>query len=126
LVIDGDLTLALGDTAVFIVGGNITINKKVRVADGIFIAKGIFNDAGEDGAADVLGLTINGAVYATTVNLARVLGGTGVCSASPLPVECDNTKTPAEIINFVPKYLVVLASKDLLGSQPVSWKEVAP
>ena len=126
LEVTGDIALKLGDSTVFIVSENITINEDVTQADGIYIAGGEFNDAGDVGASDVLGLTINGAVYANDVSLARILGGTGVCSASPLPVQCDNTKTPAEIINFVPKYLVVLASPDLLGSRPVSWKEIAP
>jgi len=121
LTVNSNLTLQVNDTAVFIVQGNITINTSVNRIDGIYVAGGTFSDIG--GAGDEFRtLTINGAVYANNLSLARVLGGPS-CT-TPLPLVCDNTKTPAEIINFAPKYLFALNT--LLGSAAISWREIAP
>ena len=116
LTISKDLVLAGGDAIIFIVAGNITINTDVTQADGIYIAGETFSDG--TGSVDET-LVINGAVYAKQVSLGRALSNQAGCVPA-----CDNTKTPAEIINFVPKYLVLLS--ELLGSQQLSWREVAP
>ena len=67
-------------------------------------------------------LTINGAVYATTVDLDRVLSNDPLCGST-----CDNNQSPAEVINFLPKYIIALTDpNNLLGSPAMSWREVAP
>ena len=124
--IDGNLriksNLALSNTGysvIFIVSGDIIIETTVTRIDGVYIAGGTFHST--DSSGDVgAQLVVNGAVYATRVNLNRVLGGS-LCPSGDL---CDNQKTAAEKIVYDPKYLIAL--NDLLGSPGVSWKEVAP
>lgn len=117
LTVSTNLALASGDTATFIVAGNITINTSTTRADGIYIAGGTFADVTD--AATLAGpqLVINGAVYANSANMARVLGGS--CGAI-----CNNATDPAERLILDLKYLVGLNS--VLGSPSISWKEVAP
>lgn len=118
--IDGNLTVSkrlvmgLGDTATFIVAGNITVDSTVDRIDGIYVAGGTFN-SGSSG----LQLVVNGAVYSNSVSLGRILAASG-CGVAP----CDNSVHPAEQINYDLKYLIGL--NNVLGSPAVSWKEVAP
>ena len=119
LAIKQNLALGAGDTAVFVVSGNITVETDVTRADGVYIAGGTFADA-TGGAAQGRQLVINGAVYASKLNLPRVLGGAS-CSSGPA---CDNSQTAALLVNFEPKYLVQM--NNLLGSPSLSWTEVEP
>ena len=119
LRIEKNLIMDPEDTLIFIVSGDITVNTTVTRIDGIYIAGGTFHST--DSSGDVgAQLEVNGAIYATNVNLNRVLGGS-LCPSGDL---CDNQKTAAEKIVYDPKYLIALNS--LLGSPGVSWKEVAP
>lgn len=125
LNIDYDLILASGNSAVFIVSGNITVKSTVTRVDGIYIAGGTFQDTSNE--TDITGsqLVINGAVYGSNVSLIRKLGQGATCAHDPnTPATCNNTDDPGEVIFFDPKYLIAL--NDLLGSPGVSWKEVAP
>ncbi|MBI4062665.1 hypothetical protein HY410_01970, partial [Candidatus Gottesmanbacteria bacterium] len=119
LVVNADVTVDPGSTAVFLVSGNIFINTNVNRADGVYIAGGTFNDS-DSANASGRQLVINGAVYAQNVSLARVLGGP-TCSSGP---ECDNAQTPALLVNFAPKYLMQMTS--LLGSPSFLWREIEP
>ncbi len=119
LTIQKDLALAAGDSATFIVRGNITVNTSVKRADGIYIAGGTFNDADQSGNMGAQ-LVVNGGVYAQGVNLARVLGG----AACPSGDACNNALTPANQFVFDPKYLAGL--NNVLGTPSISWTETAP
>ncbi|OGE07572.1 hypothetical protein A2615_00460 [Candidatus Curtissbacteria bacterium RIFOXYD1_FULL_41_36] len=127
LIVTNDLTVdPTGiNTLTFVVSRDIYINTNVNQADGVYIAGGTFFDVTDplDPSTFVVdrALTINGAVYATTVDLDRVLSNDPLCGST-----CDNNQSPAEIINFQPKYLVALAGDDYLGSPAISWREVAP
>ena len=89
--------------------GNITVDSSVTEIDGIYIAKGTFND--NNGVTTAPQLVVKGGVYAGSVNLGRVLAS-------------GNDINPANVFNYDLKYLIGLNS--LLGSPSVSWKEVAP
>ncbi len=119
LTIQKDLALAAGDTATFIVRGNVTANTSVKRVDGIYVAGATFNDADSSGNLGAQ-LVANGGVYAQNVNLSRKLGGTDC----PSGVSCDNTQTPADQFVFDPKYLAGLNS--ILGTPSISWTETAP
>ncbi|MEX2028143.1 MAG: hypothetical protein WD988_01420, partial [Candidatus Curtissbacteria bacterium] len=119
LTISRDLVLAAGDTATFIVKGNITVNTDVKRTDGIYVAGGTYKDYGSSGTFGVQ-LVVNGGVYADAVDLSRKLGG----AACPSGVACDNTQTPADRFVFDAKYLVGLNS--ILGTPRISWTETAP
>lgn len=119
LTISKDLTLGAGDSATFIVRGDITINSDVNRVDGIYVAGGTFSDY-DRGNTLGAGLAVNGGVYAGAVDLSRKLGGDN-CRSGP---ECDNTLTAADVFNFDAKYLAGL--NNILGTPAVSWHEVAP
>ena len=123
LIVIGNLTVGTSNTLTFVVSGDITVNTNVNQADGVYIAGGTFSDVTDVSTFVVDGpLTINGAVYATTVDLDRVLSNDPLCGST-----CDNNQSPAEVINFLPKYIIALTDpNNLLGSPAMSWREVAP
>ncbi len=90
-----------GSGVVFVVGGNINIDKDVTRIDGIFITSGTFCSATENGSCDTSDkqLIINGSVV--TLNPA----------VSPRFVRAlDDNADPAEKLNFQPKYYGLLAN----------------
>lgn len=111
LTISRDLKIGASDTLVLIASGNITIETGVSQVDAVMIAGGKFSDCTQ-GCGGSSQLTVNGAVYANTVSFARVLPSA-------------NDTTPADIINFAPKYLD-RAMSQLIGSPSIQWTEVAP
>ena len=119
LVISQNLVIGGADTAVFVVSGNITIETNVTRADGVYIAGSKFADFGGQ-SSQGRQLTINGAIYAKSVDLSRTLGGS-TCKSG---IICDNSQTSALVMNYQPKYLIQLIS--LLGSPSIVWKEVEP
>lgn len=127
LTVTGNITVGASTTLVFIVSNNVTINTNVTQADGVYVAGGTFADydnaAGKARNTAPYQLVINGAVYAHAFDLSSFLSNLPACVAA-LPTNCDNSVTPADKVNFQPKYLVVLSQ--LIGSPAVSWQEVAP
>ncbi|MCR4324090.1 MAG: hypothetical protein NUV69_00175, partial [Candidatus Curtissbacteria bacterium] len=120
LTIKKNLTIGVADSVTFIVRGNITVETGVDRVDGLYVTNGTFSDydplAGKAGRQ----LVINGGVYARTVNLGRILGGT-LC---PSGTQCNNSQTAAVKLVYDPKYLLGLNT--VLGSPDLDWREVAP
>ncbi len=107
---------------IFIARGNINIDPSVRTIDAVLINYNIFCSAYDFGAGQcpptnipAQQLVINGSVIylnstaRATPNFVRDNGGTG-------------NSQPAEVINYDPKYLVVL--KNLMTRNLTIWKEV--
>ncbi len=122
LNINADLKLPTNtaDAAVYIVAGDINVSSTARVKDlhGIFVARGSFNDCNDlCGVATGDALTIEGALYVDGI-------GVGLNLSRYFSTPATNGTNPSDIINFDPKYLVVL--NGLLASSDVGWKEVSP
>ena len=100
----GDLTIASGKSAAFIVSGKVTVAASVDTVEGIFIVGGDF-----DASSGNTQLSINGSLYAD-----RFVGGRSIP---------PNT-TPAYKFTYEPKYLLPLVQ--YLGKSQVNWQEVAP
>ena len=111
LTIEKDLQLGSSDAVVFVAGGPILVKTAVNRIDGVYVTAGAFSDTDSAGGNVASTLVVNGAVYAGSVNFARILA-TG------------NDTTPAEQINYRPDF--ILSLKDLLGSVSMLWREVAP
>ncbi len=130
--VDGDLWIRRnieidGDTGlIFVVRGDIKVSwefqnaRNVTNIDGIFITNGSFNShTDSNGVVTSCNTTeqseqlvINGAVHAFgELCFTRDLGS-------------DNEDTPAEIINFEPKYLYLF--QEIVGDPTVIYREVAP
>lgn len=115
IFVEGNLNISkdvnIGSASVvFVVSGNITIDRLVKRVDGVFISNGIFRDCSTDcGSSNQL--VINGAVFARSFDLPRAL------------VSANET-TAALVINFEPRYL--LNFSQIIGTASIQWKEVAP
>lgn len=108
-----------GSSIIFIVAGNVNVNTSASRTDGIYIVGGTFNDY--DNVGGIVGnqLSIYGAIYTHAFNLGRILSNLPACDPT-----CTNSKTPADIIYYQPRYLVALTQ--MIGSPTISWQEVAP
>ncbi len=109
LRIRGDLILTR--PTVFIVQGRVVIESGVRRVNGMFVVNGNFDDGG--GANR---LTINGSV-------AAALKGTGNMKFGR-DLGIGNNTNPAEVINFKPEYLYLLAN--YIGVTSQSYRELNP
>ena len=117
LVIERNLGINPDTGIIFIVQGNIIVDSSVERIDGVFITDGTFysrdvitcalNPSHDDDR-----LVINGAVYAFgDLCFTRDLGA-------------SNENTPAELINYEPKYLYLF--QEIVGDPTVIYREVAP
>ncbi len=131
LRIDGNIKASGGNSVVFIVKGNIVVNRNKIVdgyitgLDGVYIARKGFADTDAEFGQDswlsgnnTSALTINGGLYVdceegAKINLLRYWPNVNV-----------NVTYPSDIFKFDPKYLIIL--NDLLASPAIGWKEVAP
>lgn len=122
LNIQGNVTLAIQDTAVYVVRGNINVNTNVTRIDGVFITDGIFTDTD---ALTTYGarLEVKGAVYARTFNLSRKLNP-ALITVGLVNDPYNSQYTPTETFSYDPKYIDAMNS--ILGSAAVTWKEIAP
>ncbi len=128
LRIDANIAASGAASVVFVVKGNIVVNRNtggsfITSLDGIYIARKGFADTDAEFGNDSwlfgsgTGLTINGGLYVDAeegakVNLLRYWNNS------------LNSTQPSDIFKFDPKYLIIL--RDLLGSPAIGWKEVAP
>lgn len=112
--------LTLGSTSVvFLVQGDVNVDTKIVRTDGVYIVGGTFNDYDTVGGTIGNQLSVYGAIYAHAFNLGRILSNLSGCDPT-----CTNSKTPADIIYYQPRYLVALTQ--MIGSPSISWQEVAP
>lgn len=114
--IDGDLvikknySLGNGGALIFIVNGDLLIDKEVEDVAGFFIVSGRFDSAYNGGGATEA-LTLRGGLAAQEIILSRSL-------------KSDNEEEPAEMVNFEPKYYLLLGKA--FSSYRISWQEVSP
>ncbi len=126
LRIKKNLNLAPADTAVFIVSGNIIVDKSVTQASGVFITHGDFSDTDQNADPDN-GLDPGANPASKLLNVRGALyldNGGGRIRFNrffKLPV---NNSLPSVKFVYDPKYLVKMI--DLIGVKSISWKEVAP
>lgn len=126
IFIDGDLLISQNNTGstqeglVFVVKGNVNIDKDVKEVDAVIISEGTICTAYDgtscldlDGNTTTPQLTINGSLIslngANPIKFGRSLG-------------TDDDTIPAEIINHQVKYLVIL--RDLLSDTYQKWSEI--
>jgi hypothetical protein len=121
VLVEGNLTIEKDVTVsdnpqpsalMFIVKGNITIDPSVNRLDGVYFAEKDFH-TGTTGAGNDGRLVGNGMWFVSpngTFYLDRNLGG------------LNNAVTPAEVVHFEPKYLLLLMN--LLGEPKYSWQEI--
>lgn len=121
ILVNGNLTikksysLAAESRVVFLVTGNIGVEGSVEYISGFFITEGVFNTNVDWSGKK--SLQINGGISATqSILLGRDLGRKG----NP-----NNTTTPAEVINFQPKYFFNNTLGSYLGGSQVkmNWQE---
>lgn len=109
LTVNSDFTPASGSALLFIVSGNVKVDKNVENMAGFYIVSGDFDTAynGNNGNQ----LIFSGGVMANTVSLSRSLN--------------QNPETvPAEQIIFPAKYYYLLSSQ--LGNTVTTWREILP
>lgn len=115
--IDGNLTISKDididdtSTALFVVSGNVEIEKSVREVGIAIIADGYIDTAYDIEEGDsTQTVELNGLYHANEFLFKRTLQGT------------NNNDDPSETINYEPKYLMNL--KDLFGNYTVQWKSI--
>lgn len=108
LRISTDIDISDDSTVLFIVNGNVEIEKMVELVDIAIFAEGEFQTAYniEEGD-DTETLALNGIYYADKFVFQRTLQGT------------DNNDTPSEDFHYEAKYAIQL--KDYLGGNTVTW-----
>lgn len=118
LTITGNIQIDQSNSGVvFIVGGNVNINKDVDRIDAVIVTSGKFCDTWDsaclpsDDPSSNTQLTINGSVIALDSSKPPIFHRSNG----------DNTN-PGEIINYQPKYLVIF--RGLLGRDEVYWTEI--
>lgn len=112
------LTIANSSGLVFVVQGNVNIGKDVTQIDAVIISSGKIHTAGSSCSTNAEevdnALTINGSLISLDagepIQFCRKLKGSG------------NDTNPAEIINFDPKYLVIL--RNLFADTLQKWSEI--
>jgi len=122
LVIDAQIHVPSDSAVVFAVGGRIRFAKSlvggaggIDQADGLYVAEGEISTGYDFVSEEVTRqLVIAGALISLrdTVVWGRNLS------------DDDNVTTPAEQINFEPKYYILMAT--LFGEPQVNWREIAP
>jgi len=115
--IDGNLTIIKDididntSTALFVVSGNVNIEKSVDHVDVAIIADGDIDTASDVAEGESNNpIDFFGVFRANSFLLKRTLQGT------------NNEDTPSETFNFEPKYLIQL--KKYFGNNTVQWKNV--
>ncbi len=131
LRVRSNVTVTSGDNAaVFVVGGNITVNRlytagMVNRLDGIYVARKGFADTDvEFGGENHI---FNSAANALTVNGSLYVDGEEGTKANLLRYYSDpvvNTLYPSDVFKFDPKYIILLNT--LLASSSVGWQEASP
>jgi hypothetical protein len=109
LVVNADVELGGSGAIVFVVGGDVYVDKKVNNLSGAFLVDGAF-DTAYNGGRNLDTLHIWGSVKAESIKLSRSLSSK------------DNINDPAEEIHFEPKYFWLL--KGLLGDRQLEWREM--
>lgn len=116
VLVDGDLTInrdyEFGSDSgiVFVVFGDVCVDKNVEETHGFFIADGNFNTC-YNGGSNVGAWTLYGSIVADSIGFPRSLHG-----------ESASMQNPAEKIIFQPKYFDLVNT--LLGISDYSWEEV--
>ena len=108
LTINNNITVGANSALVFIVDGDITINSSVTRIDGVYFAEGVFSTGSSNSQ-----LVGKGSWFVSPdgqFTLGRDLG-------------VNNATTPAEKVDFEPKYLLKLI--EMLGESTYIWQEVA-
>lgn len=118
MTIDKNISIDANSGIIFIVREDIIVENDVTEIDGIFITNGLFNSRNGTNCGDLnpnkndVQLVINGAVHAFgELCFTRDLGA-------------SNENTPAELINYEPKYLYFF--QEIVGDPTVIYREVAP
>lgn len=118
MTIDSNISINANSGIIFIVRGDIIVENDVTEIDGMFITDGFFNSRNGTNCGDLnpnkndVRLVINGAVHAFgELCFTRDLGA-------------SNENTPAELINYEPKYLYLF--QEIVGDPTVIYREVAP
>jgi hypothetical protein len=107
LVISRDLEVDPSSVLLFIVGGDVRVDKNVERVDASFIADGTF-DTSYDGSPPQEQISINGSVAANQLILRRSLAGQA------------NQDTPAEVFNYSAQ---IINLAPYLGEGEMSWRE---
>jgi len=110
LRINDDLKLHETSGILFIVSGAVEINHTVERIDAAFFVDEYLDSSYSRAPASQL--ILNGFVVADSFSFRRSLKHT------------ENQDTPAELINFEPKYLLLL--NDMFGEEKYSYREVVP
>ena len=110
LTINTDYSIGAGSALVFIVNGDVRVDKGVKNISGFFIVNGTIDTSynGNSGKA----LTVKGSLIAETLIIGRSLKAE------------DNTSNPSVDVIYQPIYLISLNS--IFGSEKISWQEVTP
>ncbi len=109
LIVNTDLELGNSGAIVFVVSGDVYVERRVNNLSGVFLVDGSF-DTSYNGGRNLDTLHIWGSVKADSIILSRSL------------ISRDNISEPAEDFHFEPKYFWLL--KDLLGERQLTWQEV--
>lgn len=108
LIINSNYSLASLGGIIFVVAGDVLVDKSVSEMAGYFITNGLF-DTAYNGGGNADPLIVRGGVAAARFSLSRSL---------------RNNDNPAETFQFEPKYYLLLG-----GSFPVNkvnWREITP
>ncbi|MEK7610783.1 MAG: hypothetical protein AAB486_00225 [Patescibacteria group bacterium] len=108
LIINGNYTLAPLGGIIFVVAGDVLVDKNVTELAGYFLTDGLF-DTAYNGGGNADPLTIRGGVSAGTITLSRSL---------------RNNTDPAETFLFEPKYYLLLGGA--FPANKVVWREITP
>lgn len=108
LLISNNISVAAGSTALFIVKGNVSIDKSVDEVGVAILADGNFMTAYNIQSGQTTStLNLNGVYSANKFYFQRTLQGT------------NNTKYPSESFTYEPKYAIKM--RDYLGTNSVKW-----
>jgi hypothetical protein len=114
--INGDLTindgfsLSGGSALVFVVKGKVGVNKQVEDIAGIYLADGLIETS--------MGGSLNKQL--------RVKGSLISATGFDLKRSLSNNSTPAEVIEYQPRYLLNSDLAKLFSTSNYSWQEVVP
>ena len=120
MTIDADMSMDADTGVIFIVKEDIIVDDDVIEIAGVFITNGVFNShdtnscgVASDGYGSDDRLVINGAVHAF-----------GQLCFTRDPGGASNLNTPAELINYEPKYLYLF--QEIVGDPTVIYREISP
>lgn len=109
LTINRDFTFGDDSATLFIVSGDVLVDKNVNQISGFYLIDGQFNSA-YNGGSNIAELEVFGGVVADTIVLPRSLSGR------------QNESDPAEIFHFLPSYFLLLEQFFQRGA--MTWREV--